>query len=79
MATFDYYFELGDVPAGTYGYHPPIADASSNYTVIMKTGDTVNVRTVYAGSATDANDIRYIPAPNMNQELMNPDAPETRD
>jgi len=77
MATFDYYFELGDVPAGTYGYHPPIADASSNYTVIMKTGDTVNVRTVYAGSATDANDIRYIPAPNNDSGLNDPDATGT--
>lgn len=77
MATFNYYFELGDVPAGTYGYHPPIADASSNYTVIMKTGDTVNIRTVYTGSATDANAITYIPAPNNDSGLNDPDATGT--
>lgn len=75
MATFNYYFELEDVPANTYGYHPPIADVSSNYTAIIKTGDTINVRTVYAGSNTaDAYEIRYISAPNSDTELNDPDA-----
>jgi lambda family phage minor tail protein L len=78
MATFNYYFELDDVPANTYGYHPPIADISSNYTIIMKTGDTVNVRTVYAGSnTTDAGEIRYITAPNNDTGLNDPDATGT--
>ena len=78
MATFNYYFELDDVPANTYGYHPPVADISSNYTIIMKTGDTVNVRTVYTGSnTTDAGEIRYIPAPNNDTGLNDPDATGT--
>ena len=75
MAIFNYYLEVDDVPANTYGYHPPIADASSNYTVIIKTGDTVNIRTVYTGSNTaDAGEIRYIAAPNNDTGLNDPDA-----
>lgn len=75
MATFNYYFELDDVLSGTgSGYTVPIADVSSNYTIIIKTGDTVNVRTVYAGSNTaDAYDIRYIGSPNNSNTINDPD------
>lgn len=74
MATFNYYFELDDNTPGISGYTPPIADVSSNYAIIIKTGDTVNVRTVYTGSASNAQEIRYIASPNNDTSLNDPDA-----
>lgn len=75
MATFDYYFGLDDVLPGTgNGYTVPIADSSGNYTIIIKIGDTVNVRTVYAGSnTTDAREISYIASPNSSTTINDPD------
>jgi len=77
MSTFDYYFGIDDHTGSGSGYIPPIADRSGSYTVIMKVGDTVNIRTEYIGSDANAQEIRYIADPNSSSTQNDPDATGT--
>jgi len=69
MSTFDYYFDQ----FLTASYQVPIADVSSNYTAIMKTGDTINVNVVFNNPVATQTEIVYLLNPAGDATRNDPD------
>ena len=69
MNTYNYYFDQ----FLTASYQVPIADVSSNYTAIIKTGDTINVNVVYQNPVASQTEIVYLLDPAGDYTRNDPD------
>lgn len=72
MATFTYNMELSEP-----GYTPPVADASQNFTAIIKQNDTLILNVEYTGGESSATSVNYINAPSGSTTINDPDPVET--
>ena len=58
-------------------YNPWFHSTWSQYSVVLKQGDTLNVNTVYNGSDSTAYKINYLYAPSSSTTVNDPDPSET--
>ena len=58
-------------------YTPSAHSSWSQYSVVLKQGDTLSVNTIYNGSNSDANEAKYVTAPSSSTTVNDPDPSPT--
>ena len=72
MATWSFIEYLNNA-----NYTPSAHSSWSQYSVVLKQGDTLSVNTIYNGSNSDAAEVKYVTAPSSNTTVNDPDPSPT--